>query len=41
LYGILVTFLAAFMGLIVFMIFTLDRLFLGDLRIGPEPFQLN
>ncbi len=40
LHGILVTLLAAFMGLIIFMILALDRPFRGDLGIGPEPYQL-
>jgi hypothetical protein len=40
LHGILVALLAAFMGLVIFMIFALDRPFQGDLGIGPEPYQL-
>jgi hypothetical protein len=40
LHGILVMLLAAFIGLVIFMIFALDRPFRGDLGIGPEPHQL-
>jgi hypothetical protein len=40
LHAILVTLLAAFMGLVIFMILALDRPFRGDLGIGPEPYQL-
>jgi hypothetical protein len=40
LHGILVTLLAVFMGLVIFMIFALDRPFRGDLGLGPEPYQL-
>lgn len=40
LHGILVTLLAIFMGLVIFMIFALDRPFQGDLGLGPEPYQL-
>jgi len=40
LHGILVTLLAAFMGLIIFMILALDQPFRGDLGIGPQPYQL-
>ena len=40
LHGILVTLLAAFMGLIIFMILALDHPFRGDLGIGPQPYQL-
>ena len=40
LHAILVTLLAAFMGLIVFMIFAFDRPFRGDLGLKPEPYQL-
>lgn len=40
LHGILVTLLATFMGLVIFMILAFDRPFRGDLGIGPEPFQL-
>jgi hypothetical protein len=32
--------LAAFMGLVIFMIFALDRPFRGDLGLGPGPYQL-
>lgn len=40
LHGILVTLLAVFMGLVIFMIFALDRPFRGDLGLTPEPYQL-
>lgn len=40
LHGILVKLLAAFMGLIIFMIFALDRPFRGELGVNPEPYQL-
>jgi hypothetical protein len=40
LHGILVTLLAIFMGLVIFMILALDRPFQGDLGIGPQPYQL-
>ena len=40
LHGILVTLLAVFMGLIIFMIFALDRPFRGDLGLRPDPYQL-
>ena len=40
LHAILVTLLAAFMGLVIFMIFALDRPFRGDLGIGAQPYQL-
>ena len=40
LHGILVTLLAAFMGLIIFMILALDQPFRGDLGIGPQSYQL-
>jgi hypothetical protein len=40
LHVILVTLLATFMGLIVFMILALDRPFRGDLGIGSQPYQL-
>ena len=40
LHAILVMLLAAFMGLIVFMIFAFDRPFRGDLGLKPEPYQL-
>ena len=38
--GILVTLLAFFMGLVIFMIFTLDRPFRGELGLRPDPYQL-
>jgi uncharacterized YccA/Bax inhibitor family protein len=40
LHSILVTLLAAFMGLVIFMIFAFDRPFRGDLGLTPEPYQL-
>jgi hypothetical protein len=40
LHGILVTLLAVFMGLVIFMILAFDRPFRGELGLGPEPFQL-
>jgi hypothetical protein len=40
LHGILVTLLAIFMGLVIFMIFALDCPFQGDLAIRPAPYQL-
>jgi Protein of unknown function (DUF4239) len=40
LHGILVTLLAVFMGLVIFMILALDHPFEGDLGIGPQPYQL-
>jgi Protein of unknown function (DUF4239) len=40
LHGIQVTLLATFMGLVIFMIFALDRPFRGDLGLSPEPYQL-
>lgn len=40
LHGILVTLLATFMGLVIFMILALDRPFRGDLGLGSEPYQL-
>jgi Protein of unknown function (DUF4239) len=40
LHGALVTLLAAFMGLIIFMILALDQPFRGDLGIGPQSYQL-
>jgi Protein of unknown function (DUF4239) len=39
LHGIMVTLLAAFMGLVIFMILALDRPFRGDLGIDPQPYQ--
>jgi hypothetical protein len=38
--GILVTLLAAFMGLVIFMILSLDRPFRGDLAIKPTAYEL-
>lgn len=40
LHGILVVLLAAFVGLIIFMVFALDRPFRGDLGLGPGPYEL-
>ena len=40
LHGILVTLLAAFMGLVIFMILALDQPFRGDLGISPQAYQL-
>jgi len=40
LHGVLVTLLAAFMGLVIFMILALDQPFRGDLGIGPQSYQL-
>jgi hypothetical protein len=40
LHGILVKLLAAFIGLIIFMIFALDHPFRGELGLSPEPYQL-
>jgi hypothetical protein len=40
LHGILVTLLAGFMGLVIFMILALDQPFRGDLGIGPQSYQL-
>jgi Protein of unknown function (DUF4239) len=40
LHGILVTLLAAFMGLVIFMILALDEPFRGDLGISAQPYQL-
>jgi hypothetical protein len=40
LHGILVTLLAAFMGMVIFMTLALDRPFRGDLGVRPEPYQL-
>ena len=40
LHAILVTLLAVFMGLVIFMIFALDRPFRGDLGLGADPYQL-
>jgi hypothetical protein len=40
LHGILVSLLAIFMGLVIFMVFALDRPFQGDLAIRPDSYQL-
>jgi len=40
LHSILVTLLAAFMGLVIFMILALDQPFRGDLGISAKPYQL-
>jgi hypothetical protein len=40
LHAIMVTLLAAFMGLVIFMTFALDRPFRGDLGIDPQPYHL-
>jgi len=40
LHGILVTLLAMFIGLVIFMTLSLDRPFRGDLGVRPEPYQL-
>ncbi len=40
LHGIQVLLLAVFIGLVIFMIFALDRPFRGDLGLGPDPYQL-
>lgn len=40
LHAILVVLLAAFVGLIIFMILALDRPFRGDLGLGPAPYEL-
>lgn len=40
LHAILVVLLAMFIGLVIFMIFALDRPFHGELGLGPEPYQL-
>jgi hypothetical protein len=39
-HAIQVSFLAAFIGLVIFMTVALDRPFCGDLGLGPEPYQL-
>jgi nitrate reductase gamma subunit len=39
-HAIQVVLLAAFIGLVIFMTFALDRPFCGDLGLGPEPYQL-
>ena len=38
--GIQVVLLAAFIGLVIVMIFALDRPFRGDLGLGPDPYRL-
>lgn len=40
LHGIQALLLAVFIGLVIFMIFALDRPFRGDLGLGPDPYQL-
>jgi len=40
LHAILVTLLATFMALVIFMIFALDRPYRGDLGVAPDPYQL-
>src|ERR1700757_2458281 len=40
LHGILVTLLATFLGMVIFMTLALDRPFRGDLGVRPEPYQL-
>ncbi|MES2661274.1 MAG: DUF4239 domain-containing protein [Verrucomicrobiota bacterium] len=40
LHSIQVSLLATFMGLVIFMIFALDRPFRGDLGLSPQPYQL-
>ncbi len=40
LHAILVTLLAIFIGLVILMMFALDRPFRGDLGLNPEPYQL-
>lgn len=40
LHGILVTLLATFIGLVIFMTLALDRPFRGDLGVRPDPYQL-
>ncbi len=40
LHAVMVTLLAAFMGLVIFMIFAFDHPFRGDLGLTPEPYQL-
>jgi hypothetical protein len=37
---ILVLLLSIFVGVVIFMIFALDRPFRGDLGLSPEPYQL-
>jgi len=40
LHGILVTLLALFIGVLIFMILALDQPFRGDLGLSPEPYKL-
>jgi hypothetical protein len=40
LHGLMVLLLAAFIGLVIFMTFALDRPFRGDLGLPAEPYQL-
>lgn len=40
LHGTQVLLLAVFIGLVIFMIFALDRPFRGDLGLRPDPYQL-
>ncbi len=39
-HGILVTLLAMFIGMVIFMTFALDRPFMGDLAVGSDAYQL-
>jgi hypothetical protein len=39
-HAILVTLLAVFIGLVIFMTFALDRPFVGDLGVSSDPYQL-
>jgi hypothetical protein len=40
LHAVQVVLLSAFIALVIFMIFALDRPFCGDLGLGPGPYQL-
>jgi len=40
LHAVMVTLLATFIGLVIFMTFAFDRPFRGDLALTPEPYQL-
>jgi hypothetical protein len=40
LHGLLVVMLAAFIGIVIFVILALDRPFRGDLGLRPAPYQL-
>jgi hypothetical protein len=40
LHAILVTLLAIFIGLVIFMTLALDRPFVGDLGVSADPYQL-